>query len=216
MVSCLLKIKNSNSPYSIIHLLVGNQRFSPCSHPRPDLIETPPLPSQQTSPPVIQTPPMICHGLTLPSHPPMPSLVFPLELERHRCSEYPSGLCILRYFSFLLETPVDNKNTQVPGQMFNTRWKVARRLSRALGRSQKRAATAAAVRTQRPRLCCSSGAERCHSNFSSPSSTSFRLSTSREPLPLVSFFISSSISLKQPGSMRHTCNDECSWFPRGG
>uniref|UniRef100_A0A3B5AMS3 Claudin n=1 Tax=Stegastes partitus TaxID=144197 RepID=A0A3B5AMS3_9TELE len=41
-------------------------------------------------------------------------------------------------------------------------------------------------------------------SFSSPSSTSFRLRTSREPRPLVSQRISSSISLKQPGSTRHT------------
>lgn len=43
-----------------------------------------------------------------------------------------------------------------------------------------------------------------YSSFSSPSSTSFRLSTSSVPFPLVSLRISSSISLKQPGSIRHT------------
>lgn len=46
----------------------------------------------------------------------------------------------------------------------------------------------------------------CYSSFSSPSSTSFRLSTSSVPFPLVSDRISSSISLKQPGSIRHTWN----------
>lgn len=48
----------------------------------------------------------------------------------------------------------------------------------------------------------------CYYNFSSPSSTSFRLRTSREPRPLVSQRISSSISLKQPGSTRHTWGGE--------
>lgn len=54
-----------------------------------------------------------------------------------------------------------------------------------------------------------------YSRRSSPSSTSFRLRTSRVPLPLVSHLINSSISRKQPGSTRHTCNISTTWDWKG-
>ena len=44
--------------------------------------------------------------------------------------------------------------------------------------------------------------------FSSPSSTSFKLRTSTDPLPLVSLLTDSSISLNAPGSIKHICKYE--------